>query len=98
MARGVEEKDGARGGREGGRGEGCVNTKKHEGVKYKSWTAGKETVKNKRGIFKMPQINQPALLKFLETKNGMFFGKSLEIRDAIKDWLAYIPQSFPHYT
>jgi hypothetical protein len=46
----------------------------------------------------MPQISQPALLKFLETKNKMLFGKSIEIHDAIKDWLAYIPQSFPHYT
>jgi hypothetical protein len=46
----------------------------------------------------MTPINRPALLKFLEAKNGMLFGKSIEIRDAIKDWLAYIPQSFPHYT
>lgn len=46
----------------------------------------------------MTQISQPTLLKFLEAKNGMLFGKSIEIRNAIKDWLAYIPQSFPHYT
>jgi len=46
----------------------------------------------------MNPINQPALLKFLETENKMLFGKSIEIHDAIKDWLTYIPQSFPHYT
>ena len=46
----------------------------------------------------MPQMDRPALLKFLETHNDMFFGKTIEIREAIKDWLAYIPQSFPHYT
>ncbi len=42
----------------------------------------------------MIQVVQPALQKFLEAENGMLFGKGIEIRDAIKDWLAYIPQSF----
>jgi hypothetical protein len=46
----------------------------------------------------MNPINQPTLLKFLEAENKMLFGKSIEIRDSIKVWLAYIPQSFPHYT
>ena len=46
----------------------------------------------------MTQISQSALLQFLEVKNRMLFGKTIEIRDAIKDWLSYIPQSFPHYT
>ena len=46
----------------------------------------------------MSQLSQPTLLKFLEDKNRMLFGKSIEIRDSIQAWLAYIPQSFPHYT
>lgn len=38
------------------------------------------------------------LLSFLRTKSPRYYGEVLKIRDAISDWLVYIPESFPHYT
>lgn len=39
-----------------------------------------------------------ALLIDLKEKNQKYYGKLLELRDIMSDWLSYIPNSFPHYT
>lgn len=42
----------------------------------------------------------PALLAYLRDgfPDKPYYGKILELREAVKGWLAYIPQTFPHYT
>jgi hypothetical protein len=45
----------------------------------------------------MSEVSSP-LLEFLRSKDGLYFGKALELREAVKGWLAYVPQTFPHYT
>jgi hypothetical protein len=37
-------------------------------------------------------------MAFLSDKNQKYYGKALELRDAVSGWLSYIPQTFPHYT
>ncbi len=44
------------------------------------------------------EIEETAVMRFLEGKNGVYYGKVLELRESIRGWLAYIPQSFPQYT
>ena len=44
------------------------------------------------------QPDQTALLAYLREKDPTYFGKVFELRDAVKGWLAYIPQTFWHYT
>jgi hypothetical protein len=44
------------------------------------------------------QTNSPALLDYLFAQSPLFGGKFLELRATVTDWLAYIPQTFPHYT
>src|SRR2546422_3539773 len=39
-----------------------------------------------------------ALMEFLKDRGSLYYGKTLELREAIKGWLAYVPQTFPHYT
>jgi hypothetical protein len=34
----------------------------------------------------------------LETASPTYYGKVLELREAVERWLEYIPQTFPHYT
>lgn len=41
---------------------------------------------------------QPALIQYLHTPDPLFAGKFTELRTTVEDWLAYVPQSFPHYT
>ncbi len=41
---------------------------------------------------------QTALMIYLEARNKVYYGKVLELRDAVQGWLSYIPQTFPHYT
>ena len=43
-------------------------------------------------------IKEACLMKYLKSKNPRYFGKVLDLREKIEDWLSYIPQSFPHYT
>jgi hypothetical protein len=44
-------------------------------------------------------LDQTALMFYLKAKHAdMYYSKALELRDAVKGWLAYIPHSFPHYT
>lgn len=43
-------------------------------------------------------IQSVALMRYLKKKSDVYFGKSLELRDEIRGWLNYIPQTFPHYT
>ncbi|MDT7041331.1 ATP-binding protein [Candidatus Nitronereus thalassa] len=38
------------------------------------------------------------LFNYLYQKSSVYHGKALELREAIQDWLAYIPETFPHYT
>lgn len=46
----------------------------------------------------MVNIENLALLKFLKGKDASYYGKVLEVREAISSWLEYIPATFPHYT
>ena len=39
-----------------------------------------------------------ALIAYLKDRDDLYFGKLLELRQAVTDWLSYIPQTFPHYT
>src|ERR1035437_3992190 len=43
-------------------------------------------------------IQQTALMKYLAVKSSRYHEKILELREAIGDWLTYIPQTFGHYT
>ncbi len=43
-------------------------------------------------------FDEAALLKFLKRKRVELYGKLVELRTAAEGWLAYIPQTFPHYT
>lgn len=40
----------------------------------------------------------PALVAYLKDHDDLYFGKLVELRQAVQDWLSYIPQTFPHYT
>lgn len=39
-----------------------------------------------------------ALMVYLKAKSALYYGKVHELRNEIRNWLAYIPQTFPHYT
>jgi len=39
-----------------------------------------------------------SLVAYLKSKNSLYYGKVQELREVIKGWLSYIPQTFPHYT
>ena len=39
-----------------------------------------------------------ALMIYLKSKGLVYHAKVLELREAIEGWLAYIPNTFPHYT
>jgi hypothetical protein len=39
-----------------------------------------------------------ALLAYLKNRSPLYYGKILELREAVEGWLAYVPQTFPHYT
>ena len=41
---------------------------------------------------------QTALMAYLKAKDAVYYGKVLELRDAVRGWLNYIPQTFRHYT
>jgi hypothetical protein len=43
-------------------------------------------------------FEQTAILQFLKQKQPELYGKVIELRTAAEGWLAYIPQTFPHYT
>lgn len=45
-----------------------------------------------------PPVERSALYAFLQTTAPMFHGKLLELRETVQRWLAYIPNTFPHYT
>lgn len=38
------------------------------------------------------------LMAFLKANHDVYPAKALELRDAVRGWLNYIPQTFPHYT
>lgn len=42
--------------------------------------------------------HKTALMSYLKSLNEVYFGKVLELREAVTGWLAYIPETFPHYT
>lgn len=44
------------------------------------------------------EIENYPLMSYLKINHTGYFGKSLELRAVIQEWLTYIPQSFPHYT
>jgi hypothetical protein len=35
---------------------------------------------------------------YLKAKDPLLFGKLVELRESVEQWLTYIPQTFPHYT
>src|SRR2546423_1628213 len=39
-----------------------------------------------------------ALMQYLRDKSTLLYGKSEELHTSVQGWLAYIPNSFPHYT
>jgi molecular chaperone HtpG len=41
---------------------------------------------------------QTSIMTYLKSLNDVYYGKILELRDAVQNWLAYIPETFPHYT
>jgi len=43
-------------------------------------------------------FEQIPLVAYLRGKDPVFYGKILELRDVVRGWLSYIPQTFPHYT
>jgi molecular chaperone HtpG len=43
-------------------------------------------------------IEQTPLLKSLSKKSKIYYGKVLELRELISEWLTYTKQTFPHYT
>ena len=44
------------------------------------------------------EVSETALMTYLRNKGSVYHGKSLELREAVESWLAYIPSTFPHYT
>lgn len=44
------------------------------------------------------QISDIALVHYLKVRSPLYYGKILELRESIANWLSYIPQTFPHYT
>ncbi|MDQ3818641.1 MAG: hypothetical protein M3362_13320, partial [Acidobacteriota bacterium] len=42
--------------------------------------------------------HQTTLMLYLNSLNTIYYGKALELRDAVQGWLNYIPETFPHYT
>ena len=43
-------------------------------------------------------LKDSALYQYLQAKSSEYSGMSIQLRTSISGWLAYIPQSFPHYT
>lgn len=43
-------------------------------------------------------VTKSALFLFLEASDKALYGKLLEVRKRVTDWLQYIPATFPHYT
>jgi hypothetical protein len=39
-----------------------------------------------------------ALMVYLREASSLYYGKVQELREIIRGWLSYIPQTFPHYT
>ncbi len=43
-------------------------------------------------------LEQIPLVAYLKARDALYYGKVLELRQAVENWLSYIPQTFPHYT
>lgn len=43
-------------------------------------------------------VRKTGLMRFLEEHEPVYYGRVLELAKDISGWLAYIPQTFPHYT
>lgn len=43
-------------------------------------------------------IEDTPIMIYLKGKWPQYHAKAVELRDHIEGWLAYIPQTFPHYT
>lgn len=44
------------------------------------------------------EIRETSLMKYLQKHDLIYYGKILDLKERITDWLDYIPQTFPHYT
>ena len=43
-------------------------------------------------------VEQTALARLLKQRDDLYYGKALELKEAVAKWLSYIPATFPHYT
>lgn len=43
-------------------------------------------------------LQDTAIMTYLKSKDSQYYGKVLELRESVSEWLDYIPQTFPHYT
>jgi hypothetical protein len=43
-------------------------------------------------------LERTALVRFLKNRHPEYYGKVAEVRREVAGWLAYVPQTFPHYT
>src|SRR6185437_12750506 len=53
--------------------------------------------KLRKGKF-LVSFENAALLQFVKAHHTELYGKVVELRTAVENWLAFIPQTFPHYT
>src|SRR5208283_1591768 len=44
------------------------------------------------------KVEKSALMKYIQKKNVSYYGKILDMRSKIEEWLAFIPVTFPTYT
>jgi hypothetical protein len=43
------------------------------------------------------EITDTSLFRFLERGDRLYFGKLIELKARVSEWLSYIPQTFPQY-
>jgi hypothetical protein len=43
-------------------------------------------------------IEHTELMRYLHKLDSQYYGKVLELRETIRGWLEYVPNTFPHYT
>lgn len=44
------------------------------------------------------KLEKTTLMKYLESKDVSYYAKVLELQREVRGWLAYVPETFPHYT
>lgn len=46
----------------------------------------------------MVDVKNTALFRFLHNHDALYYGNLIELTEILREWLAYIPHTFPHYT